>query len=185
MADTKQDVEVKREPAETGGQTGSQTGAPQVADWEPLRALRHQLDRLMGDFDWPELRTGRSRRHAGSSHGWQQMGMAAPVVDLVERDGAFELQAELPGLAQNQIEIKLSDGMMTIKGEKSAEKIEDTDDYHLRERSFGSFQRSFRVPSSVDTDKIEARFENGVLKVLLPKSANAKEQERKIEVKSA
>lgn len=177
MADTKSDVEVKREPA--------QTGAPQPLEWEPLRSLRHQFDRLMGDFDWPDLRTGWPRRHVMSSQGWPQMGMAGPLVDLVERNGAYELQAELPGLTQDQIEIKLSDGMMTIKGEKSAERVEDTDDYHLRERSFGSFQRSFRVPASVDTDKIEARFENGVLKVTLPKSSVAMEKERKIEVKSA
>ena len=81
--------------------------------------------------------------------------------------------------------MKLANGILTIKGEKSSERVEDEDDYHLRERSFGSFQRSFRVPASVDADKIEAKFDKGVLKVSLPKTADAIQEERKIDVKAA
>ena len=95
------------------------------------------------------------------------------------------MQAELPGLTENQIEVKLANGILTIKGEKSSERVEDEDDYHLRERSFGSFQRSFRVPANVDADKIEAKFDKGVLKVSLPKTAAAIQEERKIDVKAA
>jgi len=116
---------------------------------------------------------------------WPDFGLAIPPVDLIERNGGYELQAELPGLTEDQIEVKLSNGMVTIKGEKSSERVEDDDDYHLRERSYGSFQRSFRVPENVNADKIEARFEKGVLKVTLPKSAAAVQKERKIDVKAA
>ena len=177
MTDKKTAVEVKRDPprqVETSAQ-----------DWEPIRSLRHQIDRLFADFDWPDLHLGWPRRAAVLPQPWPDFGATIPPVDLVERNGGYELQAELPGLTENQIEVKLANGILTIKGEKSSERVEDQDDYHLRERSFGSFQRSFRVPANVDADKIEAMFDKGVLKVSLPKSAAAIQEERKIGVKTA
>jgi HSP20 family protein len=177
MAEKKTEIDVKREPAR-------EVGTP-AHDWEPIRSLRHQIDRLFADFDWPDLRRAWPRKAAGLPQSWPDFGITVPAVDLVERNGGYELQAELPGLSENQIEVKLANGMLTIKGEKSSERIEDEDDYHLRERSFGSFQRSFRVPANVDADKIEAQFDKGVLKVSLPKSAAAIQAERKIDVKAA
>jgi HSP20 family protein len=177
MAENKTDIEVKRDPERAVGAS--------VPDWEPIRSLRNQIDRLVADFDWPDLRLGWPRRSALTPHTWPDFGTAIPAVDLVERNGGYELQAELPGLTRDQIEVKLANGMVTIKGEKSSEKVEDEEDYHLRERSYGSFQRSFRVPGNVDADKIQAQFDKGVLKVTLPKSAAAIEKERKIEVKAA
>jgi len=106
-------------------------------------------------------------------------------VDLIERNGGYELQAELPGLTEDRIEVKLANGTVTINGEKTSERVGDEGDYHLRERSFGSFQRSFRVPTNVDADKIEARFDKAILKVTMPKSAAAIQQEHKIDVKAA
>jgi HSP20 family protein len=177
MSADKTAIEVKREPAQA-------VGTP-AQEWEPIRTLRHQIDRLLADFDWPDLRFAWPRK-AGLPHvAWPEFGVTIPAVDLVERNGGYELQAELPGLDEKQIEVKVSNGMVTIKGEKSSERVEDDDDYHLRERSFGSFQRSFRVPADVDADKIEAKFDKGVLKVTLPKSAAAISSERKIEVKAA
>lgn len=177
MTEKKTAIEVKREPSREIGAA--------VQDWEPIRALRHQIDRLFADFDWPDLRLGWPRRAAVLPQSWPEFGVAIPPVDLLERNGGYELQAELPGLAQDQIEVKLANGIVTIKGEKSSERVEDEDDYHLRERSFGSFQRSFRVPANVDPDKIEARFDKGVLTISLPKSAAAIKEERKIDVKAA
>ena len=177
MTEKKIAIDVKRDPAR-------EVGAP-VQDWEPIRSLRHQIDRLFADFDWPDLRMAWPRKVAAMPREWPDVGIAIPPVDLVERNGGYELQAELPGLTEKQIEVKLSNGMLTIKGEKSSERVEDEDDYHLRERSFGSFQRSFRVPANVDADKIEARFDKGVLKVSLPKTAAAIQEERKIDVKAA
>lgn len=177
MTENKTEIEVKREPGRAVGASPS--------EWEPIRSLRQQIDRLFADFDWPDFRLGWPARAGVVPPSWPELGIAIPPVDLVERNGGYELQAELPGLTEDQIEVKLSNGMVTVKGEKSSERVEDEADYHLRERSFGSFQRSFRVPANVDADKIEAHFDKGVLKVTLPKSAAAIQQERKIDVKAA
>ena len=86
---------------------------------------------------------------------------------------------------EKNIELKVSDGMLSITGEKSEEKEEKKKDYYLSERSYGSFERSFRIPEGVDADKIEASFKNGVLTVTLPKKAEAQKPEKKIAVKAA
>ena len=86
---------------------------------------------------------------------------------------------------EKNIEVKFSDGVLTIKGEKEEVKEEKKKDYYLNERSFGSFQRSFRLPDGVDADKIEANFKKGVLTVTVPKSAEAQKAAKKIEIKAA
>jgi len=91
----------------------------------------------------------------------------------------------LPGLEQKDVEVRLSNGTLIIKGEKREEKDERQKDYYMSERRYGTFMRSFRLPDTVDTDKIEARFANGVLTVRLPKSAEARQNEKKIEIKAA
>ena len=108
-----------------------------------------------------------------------------PTVDVSETDKAYEITAELPGMDEKNVEVKLANGSLTIKGEKQDEKEEKKKDYHMRERSYGSFERSFQVPDGVDADKIEANFKKGVLTVILPKSAEAQKAEKKITVKSA
>ncbi|PZX49496.1 Hsp20/alpha crystallin family protein [Cereibacter changlensis] len=95
------------------------------------------------------------------------------------------MQAELPGLDPAQIEVKISDSMMTIRAEEHAEREETSGAYHLRERSSGSFQRLFRLPSGIAADRVEARYDKGILKITLPKTAEAMEKERRIEVKPA
>ena len=106
-----------------------------------------------------------------------------PAVDVAETDKAYEITAELPGLDEKNVEVKLANGVLSIKGEKQEEKEEKEKDYYRRERSFGSFERSFQVPDDVEENKIEASFKNGVLSVTLPKSAEARKQAKKIEVK--
>jgi HSP20 family protein len=86
---------------------------------------------------------------------------------------------------EKNIEVKVVDGGLTIKGEKKDEREEKKKDYYLSERSYGSFERYFRLPESVDADKIEASFKNGVLTVTLPKKAEALKPAKKIEVKAA
>jgi HSP20 family protein len=98
---------------------------------------------------------------------------------------AYEITAELPGLDEKNIEVKLANGVLSIKGEKWEKKEEKRKDYYRRERSFGSFERSFQVPEGIDTDKIAASFKNGILSVTLPKSAEAQKQAKRIEVKGA
>ena len=108
-----------------------------------------------------------------------------PAVDVVESEKAYEITAELPGMDEKNIEVKVAEGGLTIKGEKQEEKEEKKKDYYLHERHFGSFERSFDVPESVDADKIEASFKKGVLTVTLPKKPEAQKPAKKIEVKAA
>ena len=93
------------------------------------------------------------------------------------------MTAELPGLDEKNIEVNVANGVLTVKGQKEEEKVEKKEDFHLRERRFGSFARSVRIPDAVDADKIEANFKNGVLKVTLPKKPEARKPVKKIEVK--
>ena len=109
----------------------------------------------------------------------------APAMDLVEKEKEYEISAELPGIDEKNVEIKVANHMLTIKGEKKEEKEEKQKDYYLSERRFGSFQRSFALPEGVDADKIEANFVKGVLTVKLPKTAEAQKAEKKITVKAA
>ena len=110
----------------------------------------------------------------------------APALDLVEKNGGYVITAELPGLDEKNVEVKLSNGALTIRGEKKEETEKEGKEYHLSERRYGSFQRAFRVPEGADSGKIEASFRNGVLTVKLPKSAEAKASEKKkIDVKAA
>jgi len=112
-----------------------------------------------------------------------KLGFVNPKVDITENKKAYSLTAELPGLDNDDIKLELSDGILTLSGKKKYEHEEDKEDnVHVMERSYGSFQRSFRLPTSVEQDQIKAEFKKGVLKITLPKSAKAQEQQRKIEI---
>ncbi|RWE57865.1 MAG: Hsp20/alpha crystallin family protein [Mesorhizobium sp.] len=106
-------------------------------------------------------------------------------MDLVEKTNEYEITAELPGIDEKNVDIKLANNVLTIKGEKKEEKEEKEKDYYLSERRYGSFQRSFRLPEGVNADKIDASFTKGILTVKLPKTAEAQKAEKKITVKAA
>jgi HSP20 family protein len=108
-----------------------------------------------------------------------------PQVDVSETNSAYEVSAELPGVEEKDMDVSISDGMLVIKGEKRDEREKKAKDYHLTERSYGEFRRSFRVPDNVEPDKITASFSKGVLKVSLPKSKKTTSKERSIPVKDA
>ena len=176
MAEASSKVPVKSE----------KTAAPTLPTWRPFESLRREVDRLFEDFDggWGapfrrSLFDIEPFRRAQTAFG------AAPAVDVTETDKAFEITAELPGMDEKSIEVKLANNVLTIKGEKQEEKEEKKKDYYLHERSFGSFERSFQVPDGVDADKIDASFKKGVLTLTLPKSAEAQKAEKKITVKAA
>jgi len=105
-----------------------------------------------------------------------------PAIDLSETNNDIIMKAELPGIDPKDIDISLTNDLLTIKGEKKQEKEEKEEDYHLIERSYGSFIRSIRLPKDVQSDKISASYKNGILKVILPKSEEAKKKEIKIKV---
>ena len=160
--------------------------APAPAEWHPFDSLRREIDRLFDDFGFGRRGSPlRARSSAEADPFWRtEISWAkAPAVDVAETDKAYEVTAELPGMDESNIEVKLADDVLTIKGEKKEEKEEKGKDYVLSERRWGSFQRSFRVPTSIDEEKIEATFSNGVLTILLPKSAEAQKAEKTIDIK--
>jgi HSP20 family protein len=107
-----------------------------------------------------------------------------PAVEIAESDTEFTCTAELPGLTEKNVEVSFADGELRIKGEKKEEKESKTNGkrYHILERSYGSFERSFTFPGDVDPAKIVAEFKNGVLTVRLPKTTDGKRVARTIPV---
>jgi HSP20 family protein len=149
------------------------------------RSFRSELDRLFdrfaGDFGFPSL------RRMLDVEPWRRISpfrFSAPAIDMSEDDKAYRISAELPGLDAKDVDVAISGNMLVLKGEKHQEKEEKEKNYHLSERAYGSFQRSFELPSSVDRDKISADFSKGVLTIMLPKTPESQEQQKKIEVKS-
>lgn len=152
--------------------------------WRPFESLRKEVDRLFDDFGQNFWRSP-FRSLADFEPLWSQELTSAPAVDIVEGDKAYEVTAELPGMDEKNIDVKVVNGGLSIKGEKKDEKEEKKKDYYLSERRYGSFERYFRLPEGVDTDKIEANFKKGVLTVTLPKKPEAQKPAKKIDVKAA
>jgi len=153
--------------------------ARELTVWKPFGELaplgdfermRRDMDRLWGSF----FERGTLRGEDGRE--W------LPYLDVAETKNEIVVKAEVPGLEPKDIDISLSDGLLTIKGEKKQEREEKEENYHLVERSYGSFARSIRLPNEVQSDKINASYKNGVLKIVLPKSEEAKKKEIKIKV---
>jgi HSP20 family protein len=161
--------------------------ASAVEAWRPFDALRREVEQLFDDFggNFWRLPTRRSISGFEPSLRREAVWEAAPAVDIAESEKAYEITAELPGMDEKNIEVKVANGNLTIKGEKQEEKEEKKKDYYLHERHFGSFERSFDVPEGVDADKIEANFKKGILTVTLPKKPEAQKPAKKIEVKAA
>ncbi len=163
-----------------------ESGQALPAGWEPFDTLRRQVDRMFEDFGrgfglWRPF--GRSPIDLPSWPAGEFWGKT-PAVDLVEKDKEYEISAELPGMDANNIDVKLANGVLTIKGEKKEEKEEKKKDYYLSERRFGSFQRSFQLPDGIVEDKIEANFDKGVLTIKLPKGADTQKPEKKIAIET-
>jgi HSP20 family protein len=140
-----------------------------LVDAGPFNSLHREIDRLFEDF----------ARGLPSFGKFELM----PSMDVSETEKEIEVTAELPGLQEKDVEINYADGLLTIRGEKQAEKEEKNKTRHLIERSYGSFSRTLELPAGVDPNKIKASINNGVLKVAVEKPA-AKDV-KKIEVKAA
>jgi len=106
----------------------------------------------------------------------------SPSVDIYDDGNDIVVKADLPGMKKKDISINLTDDILTISGEKKKEEKIERKDYHRYERTSGSFSRSFRLPEGIDTEKIRARYEDGVLEIRLPKTEEAKKHTRKITV---
>lgn len=172
---------VSKVPVKTANR-GAPMSAP--ASWAPFETLRREIDRVFDGMTggWP-FSSGRPMLNAV----WPRDGQwrMNPAVDVAESDKEFEITAELPGMTEKDVELTLANDSLVIKGEKKDEREEQKADYYLSERRYGSFVRAFELPAGVDVGKIEASFAKGVLKVKLPKTAEAKNSETKIPVKAA
>lgn len=161
--------------------------APAPAASETWRSLRTEMDRLFDRFagGWGMPSFGRMFDMAPALRNESTFTVPTPAVDITEADGAYKLTAELPGLTEKDIEVQVAGDVLTLKGEKREEKEQKEKSFHLSERSYGSFQRSFSLPEGVDRDKVTAEFAKGVLTITMPKTEKAVEQKKTIEVKAA
>jgi len=147
----------------------------------PFWSLRKEIDNLFDDFyhGWAPF----SRRAAGPAG---RLPATAPALDVIDKKTEVKLIADLPGLSEKDINVEVTDSMLTISGEK-AEETEEGDkegERYVSERRFGSFVRRISLPEGIDQEKIDASFKNGVLTVRLPKKPEAQNPARKIEVKA-
>lgn len=155
--------------------------------WAPLWNLREEIDDLFEDFysgaalgPFRRRRFGGPRHRAGTGFSWSM-----PKLDVIDKDDEVKICAELPGLAEKDIDVRVTDGTLTLSGEKKEEHEEGDKEgeRYVAERRYGSFSRTIAIPEGIDQDKIEAKFKNGVLTVHLPKKPEARKPTKKIEVK--
>ncbi len=146
----------------------------ELVPWRPfgeVSSVRREMDRLWNRFfgETPFART--------FAEEW------LPSVDISETEDKLLIKAELPGLETKDVKVSVSGDVLTIKGEKKKEEEEKDEHHYCVERYYGSFQRSFQLPTGVQADKVEAAFDMGILKVTLPKVEEAKKKEIEIKVK--
>jgi HSP20 family protein len=147
---------------------------------DPFGALRSEMDRLFDTF-MGGMPTFPSMFAPGGTRAFA----LTPSLDVKETNKEILVEAELPGLEEKDISITMQNGVLTIQGEKKLEHDEEKENYHVMERRYGSFQRSLRIPDTVDEERVEARFTNGVLRLTLPKRPEIAREQRKIEIKKS
>ena len=157
------------------GKGGNQTPARRESG--PFDELHRQMDALINGF------------FSGADTPWhvslpETQRVFNPSFEIGETEKEFHLSAELPGLTEKDVSVTIEDNFLSISGEKKEEKDEKKKNYHLYERRYGSFNRSFALPENVDTDKISAVVKNGVLEVIIPKKEIEPRKVKKIEIKS-
>jgi HSP20 family protein len=142
-----------------------------------FRTMRNEMDRMIEGFEhgWPQWPGALSRRFASEA--------MVPELDVHDNGKQLTIEVDLPGVDEKDVTVTLANGMLTIKGQKKGEREEKEQNYYLAERSFGAFQRSLRLPDTVDDAKLEAKFDKGVLKVIAQKKPESIRAERKIEIK--
>ena len=141
-----------------------------LVKWNPTRSLITDFDRIFDSM---------------FTHDSQRLSLAQscmPAVDVTETETEFLLSADMPGLDKKDVSIDIHDGVITIKGESAIDNEKSTDDYRIRERQLGSFNRSFRLPDNVNEVKVAAKFKNGVLKITLPKTKKVLPEGRRIKI---
>jgi HSP20 family protein len=141
-------------------------------------AMRGEMDRMFERFEHGFPRFPHLFRADHAS-------VMAPELDVRESATAITVEAELPGVEEKDISVTLSNGILSIKGEKKQDKEEKSENYYIAERSYGAFERSLQLPDSVDETKVDAKFDKGVLKITATKKPEAVKAQRRIEIKTA
>jgi len=147
-----------------------------VVKWEPFREMANLQDRMQRLFQ--EMGFGRYDRPSPDVQGARW----APAVDVYETEGEIVLKAELPEIDRKDVEISIENNVLTLQGERKQEKEVTKDCYHCMERAYGSFFRSFSLPSTVDQEKVKADFKDGILKITLPKKPEHKPKQISIDI---
>ena len=143
------------------------------ARWDPFRealSLQDRMNRIFSDFQY---------RFGGD----EPVGAWTPPVDIFEADGALVVRAEIPGVKREDIEVSVQNGALILKGERQKESELGDENVYRIERQYGTFARSFTLPTQVDASKIKATYRDGILEITLPKSAEAKP--KKVEIHAA
>jgi HSP20 family protein len=144
-----------------------------VAVWHPFQEIE-EMGRHFEDFFGSPFLPAIWRRFPGDGKAW------SPAIDVMEKDKEYIVKAELPGVKEEDVDISISGNMLTISGEKETESETKKKGYYYSESSYGSFSRSVTIPSNVNTDKIEACYDKGILEITLPKTAEAKTKKVKV-----
>jgi HSP20 family protein len=145
-----------------------------IVRWEPFRDLVTTQDRFNRLFNDTLARAFGNEEP--SSRAWM------PPVDIYETDDKLVLKAELPGINPNDVEVRVEDNTLYLKGERKFEKEVKEENLHRVERSYGSFSRTFALPGSIDADKVQAEYKDGVLTLTMPKREEAKPKTIKINI---
>jgi HSP20 family protein len=148
-----------------------------IVRWEPIRDLVSLQERMNRLFD--ESFRGASR---ATDDDWALGGSWAPAVDIYEKDGSIVLKAELPGIDAKGVDVRVENNVLTLRGERKFEEEAKKESFHRVERAYGTFSRSFTLPTVVDTNKIKAEFKDGVLKLTLPTREEAKPKQIQVQV---
>lgn len=149
-----------------------------IVRWEPFRDLVSIQDRIVNRMFDDALRANR----AAADEDWALGGSWAPAVDIYEQDGNLVLKAELAGVDPKDVDVRVENNVLTLRGERKLDSEVKRDNYHRVERTYGAFSRSFTLPAVVDTEKIQAEYKDGVLRLILPKKEEAKPKQIQISV---
>lgn len=150
--------------------------AVRQANEQPFFALQHRMNRMFDDFF-----RGFDIEPFGE---FEKQATFMPQINISEDEKEIVVTADLPGIDEKDLDISITKDVLTIKGEKKTETEDKKKNYHRIERSYGSFSRSIAMPEGIEEGKIEAELKKGVLKILIPKSAAAQPQQKKINIKS-
>lgn len=153
-----------------------------IVRWDPFQELQGWNDRMNRLFGNEQRTPARTR---GNEEENMAFGTWMPPVDIVEGKDKIQLKVELPGIKEDQVDLTVEDGLLTIRGERKFNRESNDDNYHRIERSYGTFVRSFTLPNSVEQTKIQASFAEGVLNIEMPKREETKPKQIQIKAGGA